>query len=355
MRGALKGPVRFRRAAARLAFAVAVAAALLAGTFAWGWWVQPSVLVVPLRQVGYWRLGVSPRTVEVGGHAWPYLEAGPVDGSPMLFLHGFGTSKDAMMTMAAHFARRGWRTICPDLPAFGAHGFHAGERHGPSFYAREIARFMDAVGAPDAVVVGTSMGGALACELAIDHPARTRAILLLSPAGVEPAVRNDFMRRVDAGENPLDLATEEDFDRITATVFARPPSVPAPFRRWFTEQAAARRDRTLQVVEEMRGFLMSGLSGRMGAVRCPAFVLYGTADAVTDPSMMQAFAREIPQLRTALVPGAGHVAFSDDFPATVREMSEFLATAGLAPGGRGDPAGDGSGAPSSVPKAPPAG
>jgi pimeloyl-ACP methyl ester carboxylesterase len=246
----------------------------------------------------------------------------------MLFLHGFGTSKDAMMTMAAHFARRGWRTLAPDLPAFGAHDFHAGERHGPAFYAREIGRFMDAVGAPCAVVVGTSMGGALACELAIDQPARTRAILLLSPAGVEPAVRNDFMRRVDAGENPLDLATEEDFDRITATVFARPPTVPAPFRRWFTEQAAARRDRTLQVVEEMRGFLMSGLQGRMGAVRCPVFVLYGTADAVTDPSMMQAFAREIPQLRTALVPGAGHVAFSDDFGATVRAMSEFLGTAG---------------------------
>jgi pimeloyl-ACP methyl ester carboxylesterase len=326
-----KGPIRVRRAAARLAFAAAVAAALVAGTVAWGWWVQPAVLVVPLRQVGYWRLGVSSREVEVGGHAWPYLEAGPPDGPPMVFLHGFGTSKDAMMTLAAHFARRGWRTLAPDLPAFGAHAFHPGERHGPAFYVREAGRFMDAVGAPCAVVVGTSMGGALACELAIEDPARTRAILMLSPAGVSPAFRNDFMRRVDAGENPLDLATEEDFDRITATVFARPPSVPAPFRRWFTDQAAARRDRTLQVVEELRGFLMTGLEGRMGAVRCPAFVLYGTADAVTDPSMMQAFAREIPQLRTALVPGAGHVAFSDDFGATVRDMDEFLAIAGLRP------------------------
>jgi hypothetical protein len=46
---------------------------------------------------------------------------------------------------------------------------------------------------------------------------------------------------------------------------------------------------------------------------------------------MQAFAREIPQLRTALVPGAGHVAISDDFGATVRDMDEFLAIAGLRP------------------------
>ena len=183
---------------------------------------------------------------------------------------------------------------------------------------------MDAVGVPQAVVVGTSMGGAVACELAISDPARVRGMLMLSPAGVDPPVRNAFMRRADAGENPLDLATEADFDRITATVFARPPSVPAPFRRWFVEQAVARRDDTLQIADALRPFLVSGLDGRMGTVRAPTFVLYGTADIVTDPSMMSVFVREIPHARTALIPGAGHVAFSDDFPATVGAMNAFL-------------------------------
>jgi len=45
------------------------------------------------------------------------------------------------------------------------------------------------------------------------------------------------------------------------------------------------------------------------------------------------FAREMPSARTALVPGAGHVAFGDDFPATMREMSEFLDWAGFSRGG----------------------
>jgi pimeloyl-ACP methyl ester carboxylesterase len=318
---ASQGTPRRRRWIARSFLGAGIALSLVGATLAWGWWVQPSVLVVPLRQVGYWRLGVTPRSIEIGGHAWPYLESGPADGPPMVFLHGYGTSKDAMMSMVAHFARRGWRTIAPDLPGFGAHAFHRGERHDGAFYA------------PEAVIVGTSMGGAVACELAIAHPDRVRALLMLSPAGVDPPVRNAFMRRADAGENPLDLATEADFERITATVFARPPVVPAPFRRWFVEQAVARRDDTLRIADALRPFLVSGLDGRMGAVRAPTFVLYGTADMVTDPSMMSTFAREIPVARTALIPGAGHVAFSDDFPATVGAMNAFLREAGLAPAG----------------------
>jgi 3-oxoadipate enol-lactonase/4-carboxymuconolactone decarboxylase len=172
------------------------------------------------------------------------------------------------------------------------------------------------------------MGGAVACELAITRPERVEALLLLSPAGVVPPVRNAFMREVDAGGNPLDIACADDFDRVMRTVFARPPSVPAPFREWFVQAALARRERTLEVVEAVKPFLMSGLVGRMGAVRAPVLVLYGTADAVTDPSMLSVFAREMPAARTALIPGAGHVAFSDDFPATVRAMAEFLAWAG---------------------------
>ena len=314
--------------------ATAALAALAACAFAWGWWVQPGVIVVPLRASMRWRMGIEAREAMVGGHRWPYLESGPADGPPMVFLHGFGTSKDAMGILVAEFGRRGWRTLAPDLPAFGEHGFHGGARHDGAFYAREAAAFMEAAGAPEAIVVGTSMGGAVACELAIDDPARVSALLMLSPAGVVPPVRNEFMREVDAGRNPLDIASEEDFDRITRTVFARPPRVPAPFRRWFTEEALERRPRTLEVVESIKPFLMRGLEGRMGAVAAPALVLYGTDDRVTDPSMLGVFAREMPAARTALVPGAGHVAFSDEFPATVREMLGFLEWCGLAERGR---------------------
>jgi pimeloyl-ACP methyl ester carboxylesterase len=234
-----------------------------------------------------------------------------------------------MMELSAPFAKHGWHTIAPDLPGFGAHPYHQGEHHDGAYYARSVDSFMTAMGIKHATMVGSSMGAAIACELAIEFPQRVDGLIMLAPAGVQAPVVNDFMRRVADGANPLDIASSEDFDRVMNLVFVRPPAVPAPFRRWFADMAISRRPQTLLIVEAIKPFLSDGLRGRMGAVGAPTLVVFGTADAVTDPSMLSVFASEMPQGRTALIPGAGHVVFGDDFAGTVRAMREFLEWAGL--------------------------
>lgn len=308
----------------RILVSVVSIVALVAAIGAYGWFIDPGFLVRSLRSVATWKLGITGRTVTVQGHEWPYLEAGPRDGRPMLFLHGFGTSKDAMMQMAAAFGARGWRCIAPDLPGFGEHAYHAGALHDGAFYEHSLTGFMDAVQMPRATVVGTSMGGAIAADLAIRDPARVDALLLLSPAGVTPPVKNAFMERVASGKNPLDVASEADFDSVMNTVFLHPPKVPSPYRRWFVEQALLRRPNTLQIVEALRGFLTSGVEGRLGAITAPTLVMYGEQDAVTDPSMLRVYAAEMPAAHTKLLPDAGHVTFSDNWPATQAAMQEFL-------------------------------
>lgn len=309
-----------------------------------GWFFLPALLVVPLRQVGYWWSGIHDRTVMVDGHRWTYLEclpqasggaaaanagaAQPADAPVLLMLHGFGTSKDAMMSMMRPVADRGYRVLAPDLPGFGGHPFHEGQVHDASFYTAQLAAFMDAVHAPNAVVAGTSMGGALAAELALDDPARVRALVLLSPAGVVPPMRNAFMQAVDRGENPLDIRDPESFDRVTAAVFRHPPYVPRPLRAWLTGRAVSTRQHTLEIVEAMRAFLYSGLEGRLQEIQIPALVIYGAQDAVTDPSMLEVFRAGLPDARCALVEDAGHVAFYDNWPDVWREFGAFLDAVG---------------------------
>lgn len=309
----------------KLAVALGIALAAVLAVGAYGWFVQPALLVVPLRQAGYWSLGVQSRTVQAEGVEWPYLEAGAPDAPPILLLHGFGTSKDAMMMMMPAMAKAGFRVLAPDLPGFGAHPFHDGKDHTPQFYTAQIVNFLDAVHAPQVVVIGTSMGGALSAELALEHPERVRALAMLSPAGVEPPVHNAFMQRVDSGQNPLDIATAGDFDNVVQLVFLRPPPVPHPYRTWMVEQALERRPQTLAIVESLRPFLRDGLRGRMSQVKCPTLVLYGQQDAVTDPSMLQVFQAEMPTATAVTVPDAGHVAFSDNWPGVWSHLQPFLA------------------------------
>jgi pimeloyl-ACP methyl ester carboxylesterase len=313
-----------RRWKRRLGFGLLAVSAAFVCYLAVGWFLVPTWVVIPGRQIAYWYEGVSSETVDVNGHDWPYLEAGPPSGRPMIMLHGFATSKDAVMIMMAPAAKKGFRVIAPDLPGFGEHAFHQGRTHDAAFYSKEIRDFMKAVDMPSAVLVGNSMGGALAAQVALDDPRCVKGLVLLSPAGVPAARRNSFMQAVDRGENPFDIRDGKDFDRIVKTVFWNPPYVPGPVRAWLVDRAVRSRDNTLQIVKDMRPFLENGLDGRLQDLHVHTAVLYGERDAVTDPSMALVFSRDLPSGQVAVIRDAGHVSHYDNWPDVWKEMTLAL-------------------------------
>lgn len=270
--------------------------------------------------------GLSLRSVDVDGWDAPVLYGGPgtpADETPIVFLHGFGTSKEAMM-MPMSWVKGTRRVWAPDLPGFGDHDLCHGQAFGPEQYVQWIDGFRESIGADRMDIVGTSMGGAFAAAYAAEHPDRVRRLVLLAPAGVDPPVRNDFMRAADRGENPLDIEDGDDFDRIVNTVFLRPPAIPAPFRQAMIDRAVGRRADWLAIVERIRPFLFDGVRPLLPAIDAPTLVIFGAKDAVTDASMLPVFARGIARVRPVLIPDGGHVIFSDSPREVAHEMRSFL-------------------------------
>jgi abhydrolase domain-containing protein 6 len=288
--------------------------------------------------------GLSLEPVRVLGWDAPTLKGGPdapADPVPVLYLHGFGTSKEAMM-MPMSWVKGSRRVWAPDLPGFGDHDLPRGEALGPEEYVAWIEGFRKSVGAERMDMVGTSMGGAFAAAYAAAHPDRVRRLVLLAPAGVDPPERNDFMRAVDRGQNPLDIAGGEDFDRVVATVFARPPQIPAPFRQAMVDRAVSRRGDWLRIVDRIRPFLLDGVRPLLPSIDAPTLVIFGSDDKVTDPSMLRVFTSSMPRVTPVLVPGGGHVIFADSPREVSRELRAFLgiqaeATEGQVPSPAGTP------------------
>jgi len=301
---------------------VAGSAAVLAASVATVWFT-PSLFVPLVTAVARAALGVRQADVQVEGRTWGYIESGPADAPAVLLLHGFGTSREAMMGLMPWLADS-HRAIAPDLPGFGRHPYHDGSVHDADFYVRQIVAFADALGLERFDVVGTSMGGALATHLAARHPDRVSRLVLLAPAGVRAPVQNEFMREVEHGSNPLDIASEQDFDRVLGYVFEVRPPVPWQFRSFMTAEAVRRRPQTLRIVEAIRPFLLEGLHDELDEVRAPTLVVWGDRDRVTDRSMMPVFTAGIPGSSGALVRGAGHVVFSDAPEETRRLVVPFL-------------------------------
>lgn len=122
------------------------------------------------------------RLCYVDGLPVTYTDEG--EGPPLVLVHGVPGSVRDFRHLAAHL--RGLRVLRIDLPGFG--GTARGDRVAwtPADRADLVAAWMDALGAPRAVVAGHSMGGAVAVALAERHPARVAGLGLIASPGVTP-------------------------------------------------------------------------------------------------------------------------------------------------------------------------
>ncbi len=113
----------------------------------------------------------------INGARMAYLDAG--SGEPVLLLHGLGGSSDDWRRQVGDFSTH-HRVIIPDLRGFGT-----SERREPftiQQHARDAIALLEALQVSRAHVLGTSMGGAIALEVALAEPARVGALVLANSA-----------------------------------------------------------------------------------------------------------------------------------------------------------------------------
>lgn len=122
------------------------------------------------------------RLVGVKSQTTFYLEAGPVDGQAVLFIHGFGgTARNFTLNMGP-LGAAGFRVIVPELWGMGRSAKPRG-RYSLDRWVDQLVDLLDQLGIQQTAVVGHSMGGAVAVRLARRHPERVTRLLLVAPLG----------------------------------------------------------------------------------------------------------------------------------------------------------------------------
>lgn len=132
----------------------------------------------------------TPETVDAGGRRIRRLKAGS-GGTPVLMIHGFGADHTTWMFNQAELsADREVHAI--DLPGHGGSEKDVG--HGTvEALADAVLAYMDAAALESAHLVGHSLGGAIAVEIAARSPDRVAAVTLIAPAGFGPEIAHDFI------------------------------------------------------------------------------------------------------------------------------------------------------------------
>jgi len=96
-------------------------------------------------------------------------------------VHGLGGTKASFLPTLALMSRT-HRVVAIDLPGFGDSVKPLRAAYDARYFARVVSDVLDAVGAERAHVVGNSMGGRIALELALTEPSRVDRLVLLAPA-----------------------------------------------------------------------------------------------------------------------------------------------------------------------------
>jgi pimeloyl-ACP methyl ester carboxylesterase len=248
------------------------------------------------------------RTRPVAGHPAAWLEAG--SGPPLVLVHGAGGSADLWRRQLDGLAGVA-RVVAPDLPGHGP----LGGRGKPSIpgYAEWLEGFLTVLDAGPVVLVGHSMGGAVAQTLALARPGRLAALVLVG-TGARLRV---LARIVDL----LRHHPREGQSLIRDLSFA--PGAP----RECTEMVdrVLREGAPLVTLGDYLACDRFDVRDRLAAIRTPTLVLTGAEDRLTPPKHGRFLAETIPGARLVEIPAAGHFPHLEQPVAVNAAIREFLA------------------------------
>ncbi len=272
------------------------------------------------------------------------------EGPPLVFVHGLSGSWPNWLEQLPVFAGRNGdasqmqvspglgthRVIALDLPGFGRSPLPPDGTVSITGYAELLDALLEQLGVDTAAVVGNSMGGFIAAELAIRHPRRVERLVLISPAGLsthqDPRILHllPWVRRMERLATAYAgwLASHSD-------AVARRPGLRNAFFRMIVPHP--RELPAALVAEQLRGAGKPGLIPAAQAISdydlrphleriaCPTLVVWGDRDRVITRRDLEVFAELIPGARKVMYEDTGHMSQLERPAEFNALLAEFLA------------------------------
>jgi pimeloyl-ACP methyl ester carboxylesterase len=268
-------------------------------------------------------------------------------GTPVLFIHGLGSSGYMEWRYNLEFAAARHRVYAPDLPGFGRTE-KPRARYGIPYFTRFVERYMDYRGLRSAAVVGASLGGRIALQLALEHPDRVRKLVLVNALGLgrpnlqlsyglvtlprvgeavmkfagdalrwapRPMIRRVAARYTGARRGKLDQTMDDDYFANLRELYAA---------EGYNDAYLA----TVRSLVTLKALMAADhdLSKRLGDIRAPVQLIWGADDPLFPLAHAARAHALIAGSRLAVMEGAGHTPQAERPEEFNRVLDNFLSS-----------------------------
>jgi pimeloyl-ACP methyl ester carboxylesterase len=238
------------------------------------------------------------------------LEAGTGERA-VLLLHGVGARADRWRHNILPLARAGFHVYAVDFPGHGFATKGTAPRYSVAGYAQFVREVLDELGVARAALVGTSLGGNVAAQVALDRPDLVDALVLVGPLGLVPVgaagreglakavvdtSRDGIRRKLRVLVDDVDLVTESWVEE-----------------EWRINNSAG----AAEALAELAAYFAHQLDddvvgGRLRAARAeiPVLLVWGSADVLVPTALAAEALSVLPEgTPSVLIPAAGHAPY----------------------------------------------
>ena len=244
-------------------------------------------------------------------------------GQPILFLHAFPLNRTMWQgQIAALLNEQRFRLISLDWRGFGE-----SESNTPittmDLLADDVAALMDALGTPQAILCGLSMGGYVALAFQRKYPQRVGGLIL---ADTKPDADGE-----EARANREKVAQLAETEGTGAIADLQIPNLLSDYTRQHSLETEALVRRMIEsatangIAAAARGMAQRADSNDLlPQIAVPTLVVVGESDKLTPPTLAQEYAVKIPDAEFAQIPRAGHLSNLEQPEAFLDVIRNFL-------------------------------
>jgi pimeloyl-ACP methyl ester carboxylesterase len=268
------------------------------------------------------------RSCTLNGSRVNYIEMG--EGDPLVFVHGLSGCWQNWLENIPHFARSR-RVIAIDLPGFGDSELANEEITMPG-YGRFVDAFLGEIGVERAAIVGNSMGGFIAAEVAVSHPGRVDKLVLVSAAGVmtvgpaQLTLASRAARAFHAGSGRVlarrhSLVRRRGLRKLVLYGVVRYPELLQPELVYEIASGGGKPG----FMDAFKAILDYDFKDRLPEIEAPTLIVWGRADRIVPVGGAYRYEQLIPNARRVIFEDTGHVPMIERPALFNRVLEDFLA------------------------------